>query len=87
MAPLSSAVLSPVAKADAGSGAGVYATTVQIANAAGVAAIGALFFTVQERFSDRAAFVAALAAVGSAIAAAAAILARLRRPHTDSPQR
>jgi hypothetical protein len=43
MAPLSSAVLSTVNPASAGSGAGMYGTTAQIANAAGVAAIGAAF--------------------------------------------
>ena len=47
MAPLSSAVLSTVKPASAGSGAGMYGTTAQIANAAGVAAIGAVFFAVE----------------------------------------
>ena len=40
MAPLSAAVLSSVTPASAGAGSGMYGTTVQIANAAGVAAIG-----------------------------------------------
>ena len=79
MAPLSSAVLSAVRHGSAGSGAGIYATAVQIANAAGVAAVGALFFAVQERLSDRAAFLAALIAVGGAVAVAAALFAGLRR--------
>jgi hypothetical protein len=42
-APLSSAVLSTVKPASAGAGSGMYGTTAQIANAAGVAAIGAVF--------------------------------------------
>jgi len=44
MAPLSCGVLSTVKPASAGSDAGIYGTTAQIANAAGVAAIGAAFF-------------------------------------------
>jgi predicted MFS family arabinose efflux permease len=47
MAPLSSAVLSTVKPASAGSGSGMYGTTAQIANAAGVAAIGAVFFAIE----------------------------------------
>ena len=47
MAPLSSAVLSTVKPASAGSGSGMYGTTTQIANAAGVAAIGAVFFAIE----------------------------------------
>ena len=43
MAPLSSVVLSSVKPAAAGAGSGLYGTTAQIANAAGVAAIGAVF--------------------------------------------
>jgi EmrB/QacA subfamily drug resistance transporter len=75
MAPLSSTVLSTVQKANAGSGAGIYATAAQIGNAAGVAAIGGLFFTVQEQLSDRAAFPLALAAVGAMVAVSAVLLA------------
>jgi len=43
MAPLSGVVLSTVKPASAGSGSGLYGTTAQIANAAGIAAIGAVF--------------------------------------------
>jgi MFS family permease len=75
MAPLSSTVLATVQKADAGSGSGIYATTAQIGNAAGVAVIGTLFFTVQECLTDRAAFLAALVAVGGMVAASAAWVA------------
>jgi hypothetical protein len=53
MAPLSSAVLSTVNPASAGSGSGMYGTTAQIANAAGVAAIGAAFFAIEAATSAR----------------------------------
>jgi hypothetical protein len=79
MAPLSSIVLSTVPRLHAGAASGVYATTAQIANAAGVAAIGMLFFAVADEVSDRAAFVAALAAIGSMVAASAALMAWRRR--------
>jgi predicted MFS family arabinose efflux permease len=45
MAPLSSAVLASVDPKFAGAAAGMYATTTQSANAAGVAAVGAAYFT------------------------------------------
>jgi hypothetical protein len=48
MAPLSSAVLSTVKPANAGSG--MDGTTAQIANAAGVAAIGAAFFAIEAAY-------------------------------------
>jgi hypothetical protein len=47
MAPLSGVVLSTVKPASAGSASGLYGTTAHIANAAGVAAIGAVFFIVE----------------------------------------
>src|SRR5712675_1893029 len=53
MAALSSAVLSTVNPASAGSGAGMYGMTAQIANAAGVAAIGAAFFAIEAAYSAR----------------------------------
>lgn len=53
MAPLSSAVLSTVSKASAGSGSGLYGTTTQIANAVGVAVIGAVFFALHGVGSDQ----------------------------------
>ena len=77
MAPLSSAVLSLVQKASAGAGSGTYSVTVQIANAAGVAAFGALFFTLQDRISDRAAILASLAAVSGVVAVSAMLLRRM----------
>jgi EmrB/QacA subfamily drug resistance transporter len=79
MAPLSSAVLSTVKPASAGSGAGMYGTTAQIANAAGVAAIGAVFFSVEAIRSAVLALFAALALFALSIATCAAFLAWMRR--------
>ena len=79
MAPLSSAVLSLVQKASAGAGSGTYNVTVQIANAAGIAVFGALFFTLQHWISDRAAILASLAAVSAVVAISATLLQRLHR--------
>jgi MFS family permease len=53
MAALSSAVLSTVRPVSAGAASGIYGTTAQIANAAGVAAIGAVFFAIESNQSSR----------------------------------
>jgi hypothetical protein len=74
MAPLSGAVLSTITPASAGSGAGMYGTTAQIANAAGVAAIGALFFAVEAARSARLALLLSSALFALSIAACAAFL-------------
>jgi MFS family permease len=79
MAPLSSAVLSTVKPASAGSGAGMYGTTTQIANAAGVAAIGATFFAIEAAQSARLALFAALTLFVSSILTCAAFLSWMRR--------
>ncbi|WP_458759245.1 MFS transporter [Afipia sp. TerB] len=79
MAPLSSTVLSTVKSASAGAGSGLYGTTTQIANAAGVAAVGAVFFAVRDMASDRSALLAALAIFGASIALCAAFLIWMRR--------
>ena len=79
MAPLSSTVLSTVKSASAGAGSGLYGTTTQIANAAGVAAVGAVFFAVRDMASDRSALLAALAIFGASIAMCAAFLMWMRR--------
>ena len=47
LAPLFSAVLTQVRHAHAGSGAGILATTQQVANGAGVVLVGAVYFAVQ----------------------------------------
>ncbi|MDB5605432.1 MAG: transporter [Bradyrhizobium sp.] len=82
MAPLSSAVLSTVKPASAGSGAGMYGTTTQIANAAGVAAIGAAFFAIEAAHSARLALFAALTLFASSILTCAAFLSWMRRATT-----
>ena len=79
MAPLSSAVLSTVKPASAGSGSGMYGTTAQIANAAGVAAIGAVFFAIEAAYSARLALFAASALFALSIVTSAAFLSWMRR--------
>ena len=79
MAPLSSAVLSTVRPASAGAGSGMYGTTAQIANAAGVAAIGAVFFAIESSQSARPALFAASALFALSIIACAAFLTWMRR--------
>jgi EmrB/QacA subfamily drug resistance transporter len=84
MAPLSSAVLSTVKPASAGSGAGMYGTTTQIGNAAGVAAIGAVFFAVEAVSSARPALYAALALFSLSIVTCVVFLAWVRRASARS---
>jgi EmrB/QacA subfamily drug resistance transporter len=79
MAPLSSAVLSTVKPASAGSGSGMYGTTAQIANAAGVAAIGAVFFAIEAAYSARLALFAASGLFALSIITSAVFLSRMRR--------
>ena len=79
MAPLSSAVLSSVKPVSAGAGSGMYGTTAQIANAAGVAAIGAVFFAVESGQSSRLAVLAASALFALSIITCAAFLTWMRR--------
>jgi MFS family permease len=79
MAPLSSAVLSSVKPASAGAGSGMYGTTAQIGNAAGVAAIGAVFFVVETAISARVALFAACALFVLSISISAAFLSWMRR--------
>ncbi|MCA6123968.1 MFS transporter [Bradyrhizobium sp. WSM 1704] len=79
MAPLSSAVLSSVKLASAGAGSGMYGTTTQIGNAAGVAAIGAVFFAVETAMSARVALLAACVLFVLSITICAAFLSWMRR--------
>ena len=79
MAPLSSAVLSTVKPASAGSGSGVYGTTAQIANATGVAAIGAVFFAINAAHSAQYAMFASSALFALSIIAAVVFLSWMRR--------
>jgi hypothetical protein len=79
MAPLSGVVLSTVKPAGAGSGSGMYGTTQQIANAAGVAAIGAAFFVVEATLSLRLALFASFALFTLSILTCVAFLTWMRR--------
>jgi predicted MFS family arabinose efflux permease len=79
MAPLSGAVLSTVQAASAGSGSGMYGTTAQIANGAGVAAIGALFFAVGSAGSARIAVLASFAACALSVVGCVLFLKWMRR--------
>ncbi|WP_448035130.1 MFS transporter [Bradyrhizobium liaoningense] len=84
MAPLSGAVLSTVKPVAAGSASGIYGTTAQIGNAAGVAAIGAVFFAVEALQSARAGFLASLVLFVTLIMICAAFLAWMRRASVRS---
>ena len=79
MAPLSGVVLSSVKPASAGSGSGMYGTTAQIANAAGVAAIGAVFFAVESAHTALAALFVSIALFALSIVTSAALLSWMRR--------
>lgn len=79
MAPLSGAVLSTVKPVAAGSASGMYGTTAQIGNAAGVAAIGTVFFAIEVSQSSRAGFLASLALFAALIMICAAFLTWMRR--------
>jgi EmrB/QacA subfamily drug resistance transporter len=79
MAPLSGVVLSTVNPASAGSGSGLYGTTAHIANAAGVAAIGAVFFVVESVSNGRHALFAAIAMFALSIMTCVVFLTWMRR--------
>lgn len=79
MAPLSSVVLSSVKPASAGAGSGMYGTTAQIANAAGVAAMGAVFFSVEEAHAAEAALFVSIVLFALSIMTSAALLSWMRR--------
>ena len=79
MAPLSSAVLSTVKPTSAGSASGMYGTTAQIANAAGVAAIGAVFFAIESAWSARPALFAALTLFALSLRTCVMFLTWMRR--------
>jgi len=79
MAPLSGVVLSSVRPASAGSGSGMYGTAAQIANAAGVAAIGAAFFAAQAARGAQQALFVAVVLCALSIVISAALLSWMRR--------
>jgi MFS family permease len=78
MAPLSGVVLSTVKPSAAGSGAGLYGTVTQIGNAAGVAAIGAVFFSLKQDSAHVALF-AALSSFALSIVTCVVFLTWMRR--------
>jgi MFS family permease len=79
MAPLSGAVLSTVRSASAGAGSGIYGTTAQLANATGVAAIGAVFFAFVAIGPAQHALFASLSLCALSIVICAAFLSWMRR--------
>jgi hypothetical protein len=79
MAPMSGAVLSTVKPSSAGSGSGMYGTTAQIANASGVAAIGAVFFAIEATRSAEYAMFASCLLFALSIITAVAFLSWMRR--------
>jgi predicted MFS family arabinose efflux permease len=82
LAPLFNVVLTQVRHAHAGSGAGILATTQQVANGAGVVVVGAVYFTVQGLDGNRWALLAAMVALGCTGVATIGFLHRMR-PRTD----
>ncbi|MFC0238962.1 MFS transporter [Rhodopseudomonas telluris] len=79
MAPLSGAVLASVQAHSAGSGSGLYGTTTQISSAAGIAAIGSLYFALAAVSSGRFALLVALAVLAVSLVGCIVLLRRMRR--------
>lgn len=79
MAPLSGAVLSTVQASSAGSGSGLYGTATQISSAAGIAAIGSVFFSLAAAASGRFAFLVALTLIAGSVAGSIVLLHWMRR--------
>jgi MFS family permease len=77
-APMSSAVLASVPVTAAGAASGVYATVVQSANAAGLAAVGAIYLIAASSLSSPAALLAAYLGIAAAILAGIAGLRWMR---------
>jgi MFS family permease len=78
-APLFALVLARVPAAHAGSGGGGVSTVQQIGNASGVAAVGALFYSLQAAHPAHEALVACLGVLAAAIAVTAGFLWTLRK--------
>ena len=74
LAPLFSAVLAKVRHAHAGSGAGILATTQQVANGAGVVLVGTVYFAMHV---DRWALLAAIVVLGCTVVATIGFLRRM----------
>ena len=78
LAPLFNMVLTQVRHAHAGSGAGILATTQQVANGAGVVVVGAVYFAALRLHSDRWALLVAMVALGCTVVATIGFLRRMR---------
>jgi EmrB/QacA subfamily drug resistance transporter len=87
MAQLFSTVLRTVAHRRAGSASGVLATTQQVANATGVAIVGAVYFGAEGAHSQRIALIAALITLIVALALCVAALEWLRRSQSPAEVR
>ena len=87
MAQLFSTVLRTVAHSRAGSASGVLATTQQVANATGVAIVGAVYFGAEAAHSQRIALIAALITLIVALALCVAALEWLRRSKSPAEVR
>ncbi|MBK6615741.1 MAG: MFS transporter [Ottowia sp.] len=79
MAQLFNTVLGSIAHGRAGSASGVLVTAQQVANAIGVAVVGAVYFGAQAAHSQRVALIAALITLIASVALCAAALAWFRR--------
>ena len=79
MAPLFGVVLANIGRAHAGAGSGILTTTQQTANAAGVALVGLVYFTVLGFGTSRAAILAALAVLTALVLCAALSFHWMRR--------
>jgi EmrB/QacA subfamily drug resistance transporter len=79
MAPLFGVVLTAVRHAHAGSGAGMLTTMQQVANGAGVALIGGMYFAVQPMAGDVGALLVSLLDATIALVATAILLSRMGR--------
>jgi EmrB/QacA subfamily drug resistance transporter len=82
MAPLFGTVLMAVRHSQAGSGSGMLTTVQQIANGAGVALIGGLYFAVQPTVGDTGALLVSLLDAVIALLATTVLLARMGRVAT-----
>ena len=85
MAPLFGTVLMAVRNAHAGSGAGMLTTVQQIANGAGVALIGGLYFAVLPQLGDNGALLVCLVDAALAVSATAVLLGRMSRTAITIP--
>jgi hypothetical protein len=86
MPQLFNIVLRSVAHSRAGSASGVIATTQQVANAIGVALVGAVYFGAEAAHSQRIALIAALITLTVALALCVAALEWLRRSQSPADE-